>query len=85
MSGDDHPRQRLNNELQKIYGPSTKDRVKWDINSRGPANASTWHARVYINDMEYGYGESNKKSGAQDKAAAKAYDSLMLEKSSSDI
>ncbi|KAG1813189.1 uncharacterized protein BJ212DRAFT_1367083 [Suillus subaureus] len=81
MSGNDHPRQKLNNELQRIYGPFAQDHVRWEIYSQGPPNASTWHATVYIDDMNYGYASSNTRGGAQDEAARQAYDHLKRERS----
>ncbi|KAG2367687.1 hypothetical protein BDR07DRAFT_1478792 [Suillus spraguei] len=76
-----HPRTRLNNELQKIYGPSGPSRVKWEIYSQGPANDLTWHATIYINDMNHGYASSRIKGDAQDEAADIACDNLIRERS----
>ncbi|KAG1836588.1 hypothetical protein DFJ58DRAFT_729157 [Suillus subalutaceus] len=80
MSGDDHPRQRLNNELQKIYGPSAQDHVRWEVYSQGPPNNLIWDATVYIDDMNYGHAASPTRGGAQDEAAGQAYDFLRRER-----
>ncbi|KAG2076781.1 hypothetical protein BDR04DRAFT_623880 [Suillus decipiens] len=47
MPSNDHSRTRLNNELQKLYGPSASSHVRWDIYSQGPPNDLTWHATIY--------------------------------------
>ncbi|KAG2076787.1 hypothetical protein BDR04DRAFT_1089008 [Suillus decipiens] len=80
MSGDDHPRMRLNNELQKLYGSSASSHVKWEIYSQGPANDLTWYATIYIDDMKHGYALSRTKAGAQDEAANMACEYLRREK-----
>jgi hypothetical protein len=41
------PRTRLNNELQKIYGPSAPNHIRWEVHSQGPPNSLTWYATVY--------------------------------------
>ncbi|KAG1774015.1 hypothetical protein EV702DRAFT_1200742 [Suillus placidus] len=82
MSDNEHPRTMLNNELQKKYGPSAQDHVTWEIYSQGPPNALTWHATIYIDDMNYGYASSRTAGGAQDFAAKTAYNHLKREKSS---
>ncbi|KAG2149493.1 hypothetical protein BD769DRAFT_1406486 [Suillus cothurnatus] len=79
MSGNDHPRQRLNNELQKLFGAYAHEHVKWEVESRGPPNNLTWYATVYIDDMNYGYGTSHTRGGAQDEAAKMACDNLRRE------
>ncbi|KAG2367685.1 hypothetical protein BDR07DRAFT_1392653 [Suillus spraguei] len=76
MPSNDHSRMRLNNELQKIYGPSASDHVRWEIYSQGPANDLTWHATLFIDDMNYGHASSRTKGGAQDEAADIACDNL---------
>ncbi|KAG2138684.1 uncharacterized protein EDB93DRAFT_1253233 [Suillus bovinus] len=81
MSNDDHPRTDLNNELQRVYGPFVSHHVRWEVYSRGPANALTWYATVYINDMNYGTASSHNKSGAQDDAARQARDNWRRERS----
>ncbi|KAG2103011.1 hypothetical protein BD769DRAFT_1506521 [Suillus cothurnatus] len=81
MSGDDHPRQNLNNELQSICGSSAQEHVRWEVHSQGPPNALIWHATVYIDDMNYGYATSGTRGGAQDEAARKACDNLRRERS----
>ncbi|KAG1836589.1 hypothetical protein DFJ58DRAFT_846896 [Suillus subalutaceus] len=43
----EHPRTKLNNELQKRYGPSALEHVTWEVYSQGPPNALTWNATVY--------------------------------------
>ncbi|KAG1813191.1 uncharacterized protein BJ212DRAFT_1367093 [Suillus subaureus] len=82
MSDNDHPRTKLNNELQKIYGPSAPEHVRWEIHSQGPPNALTWYATVYIDDMNYGHASYRTVGGAQDNAAAMAYKHLKREISS---
>ncbi|KAG2044550.1 hypothetical protein BDR03DRAFT_244773 [Suillus americanus] len=82
MSGNPHPRTRLNNELQNIYGSSAQDHVRWEIYSQGPPNALIWHATIYIDDMNYGYASSRTVACAQDDAAETAYNYLKREKSS---
>ncbi|KAG2050652.1 hypothetical protein BDR06DRAFT_1011140 [Suillus hirtellus] len=73
MSGNDsHPRTRLNNILQGIYGPSAQNHVKWEVNSRGLPNALTWYATVYIDDMNHGHASSHTRGGALDGAAEQA-------------
>ncbi|KAG1793889.1 uncharacterized protein HD556DRAFT_1443270 [Suillus plorans] len=79
MSGDDHPRTKMNNELQRIYGPSAPDHVRWDVYSRGSPNALTWYATVYIDDINHGDASSRTRGGAQDEAAKQAYNWLRYE------
>ncbi|KAG2756324.1 hypothetical protein P692DRAFT_20948959 [Suillus brevipes Sb2] len=78
-SSNDHPRTALNNKLQGIYGPSAMDHVRWEVYSQGPPNALTWHATIYIDDMNYGYASWHTKNGAQDEAARKALYNLQRE------
>ncbi|KAG1882891.1 kinase-like domain-containing protein [Suillus subluteus] len=66
------PRTMLNNQLQKMYGSSASDHVRWEIYSQGPLHALTWHATVYIDDMIYGRGTARTRGGAQDQAAMQA-------------
>ncbi|KAG2350916.1 hypothetical protein BDR05DRAFT_955053 [Suillus weaverae] len=82
MSGNDHPRTMLNNELQKMYGTSAQDHVVWEVYSQGPPNDLIWHATVYIDDINHGYASSRTVSGAQDSAAKTAYNHLKREISS---
>lgn len=82
MSNNDHPRTKLNNELQKIYGPSAPAHIRWETHSQGRPNDLTWHATVYIDDMNYGYASSSTVGNAQDRAAEAAYNYLRLERSS---
>ncbi|KAG1886021.1 hypothetical protein F4604DRAFT_1917700 [Suillus subluteus] len=79
---NDHPRTKLNNELQKMYGPSAPDHLRWETYSQGPPNALTWYATVYIDDMNHGHASSNTVGGAQDSAAQTAYNYLKRERSS---
>ncbi|KAG1857604.1 hypothetical protein C8R48DRAFT_775525 [Suillus tomentosus] len=82
MSGNGfHPRTNLNNELQRIYGPSAQDHVRWEVYSHGPPNALTWYATVYIDDMNHGHASSHTRGGAQDEAAKQAYNYLRAEMS----
>ncbi|KIK47629.1 hypothetical protein CY34DRAFT_799142 [Suillus luteus UH-Slu-Lm8-n1] len=76
----EHPRTTLNNELQGIYGPSAPDHVRWEVYSQGPPNALTWHATIYIDDMNHGYAQSRTRGGAQDEAARQAYNNLKRER-----
>ncbi|KAG2076778.1 hypothetical protein BDR04DRAFT_1148506 [Suillus decipiens] len=78
---NDHPRTKLNNELQKMYGPSTSDHFRWEFDRQGPANDPTWHATIFIDDMNYGQASSPTKRGAQDEAASIAYNKLKRERS----
>ncbi|KAG2076788.1 hypothetical protein BDR04DRAFT_1148512 [Suillus decipiens] len=82
MASNDHPRTKLNNELQKIYGPSAPAHIRWETHSQGRANNLIWHATVYIDDMNYGYASSSTVGNAQDRAAEAAYNYLTLERSS---
>jgi hypothetical protein len=82
MAHNDHPRTRLNNELQKIYGPSAPNHIRWEVHSQGPPNSLTWYATVYIDDMNYGYASHRTAGGAQDSAAETAYNYLTRERSS---
>ncbi|KAG2367681.1 hypothetical protein BDR07DRAFT_1478788 [Suillus spraguei] len=81
MPDNNHPRTRLNNLLQKIYGPSASSHVRWECEQQGPANNPTWYATVFIDDMNYGHASSRTKSGAQNEAADIAYDNLIRERS----
>ncbi|KAG2118124.1 uncharacterized protein F5147DRAFT_768261 [Suillus discolor] len=78
---DPHPRTKMNNELQRIYGPSAQDHVTWDVHSQGPPNALTWYATVYIDDIKHGDAASKTRGGAQDEAARQAYNWLRNEPS----
>ncbi|KAG1813193.1 uncharacterized protein BJ212DRAFT_1482663 [Suillus subaureus] len=80
MADNDHPRTKLNNELQRKYGPSAQDHLRWEVYSQGPPNALTWHATVYIDDMNHGYASSNTRGGAKDTAAETAYNHLKYER-----
>ncbi|KAG2149494.1 hypothetical protein BD769DRAFT_338738 [Suillus cothurnatus] len=80
MSDNDHPRTKLNNELQKKYGPSAQDHVQWEVYPQGPPNNLTWHATVYIDDMKHGEASSRTRGGAQDNAAEQAYKHLKNER-----
>ncbi|KAG1774017.1 hypothetical protein EV702DRAFT_1200744 [Suillus placidus] len=80
MSGPDHPRTLLNNELQRIYGPSAQDRIRWEVYSQGPPNSSTWYATIYIDDQNYSYASAPTRGAAQDAAAQQAYEHLTRER-----
>jgi hypothetical protein len=79
---NDHPRTMLNNELQKKYGSSAPMHVAWRVYSQGPPDNLTWHATVYIDDMNYGYATARTSGGAQDRAANMASNYLRRERSS---
>ncbi|KAG1904593.1 uncharacterized protein F5891DRAFT_1184016 [Suillus fuscotomentosus] len=79
-SNDSHPRTRLNNILQGIYGPSAQDHVRWEVNSQGPPNALVWYASVYIDDMNYGTASTRTRGGALDGAAEQACEHLSHER-----
>ncbi|KAG1904594.1 uncharacterized protein F5891DRAFT_1184017 [Suillus fuscotomentosus] len=76
MSGNDHPRMRLNNELQRIYGPSAPNHVRWEVYSEGPPNASTWYATIFVDDQNYSYASAPTRGAAQDAAAQQACERL---------
>ncbi|KAG2050653.1 hypothetical protein BDR06DRAFT_1011141 [Suillus hirtellus] len=77
MSGNDsHPRTRLNNELQRIYGPSAQGHIRWEVYSQGPPNALTWHATIFIGDQNYSYASAITRGAAQDAAAQQACERL---------
>ncbi|KAG2123482.1 hypothetical protein DEU56DRAFT_49703 [Suillus clintonianus] len=76
----DHPRTRLNNELQLIYGSDAAKHVRWEDFARGPPNNLTWYSTVYIDDMKYGDGTARTKDDAKDKAADKACNDLRRER-----
>ncbi|KAG2346940.1 hypothetical protein BDR05DRAFT_759542 [Suillus weaverae] len=69
----------LNNELQSIYGPTAANHVRWEVCSQGPPNNLTWHATLYIDDMNYGYASSRSRGWAQDQTALYAYNYLRRE------
>jgi serine/threonine protein kinase len=75
-SYDPHPRLRLNNQLQRLYGPSAQQHVRWQVYSEGPADALTWYAEVFIDDMRYGHGTSRTRGGAKNNAAMMAVSHL---------
>ncbi|KAG1757057.1 hypothetical protein EDB19DRAFT_1900612 [Suillus lakei] len=77
---DQHPRTNLNNLLQSIYGTAVHDHVRWEVYSQGPPNALTWHATIYIDDMNYGYASAPTRGAAQDMAAKQAYNHLRRER-----
>ncbi|KAG1836614.1 hypothetical protein F4604DRAFT_675312 [Suillus subluteus] len=64
-----HTRMALNNQLLIIFGSSASERVRWEVYSQGPLHAPTWHATLYINDINYGHGTTHTKGRAQEMAA----------------
>ncbi|KAG2044549.1 hypothetical protein BDR03DRAFT_939423 [Suillus americanus] len=76
MPDNDHPRTRLNNEFQKIYGSSAPEHVRWEVYPQGPPNAIMWCATIYIDDMECGRASAPTRNAAQDAAAQQAYEKL---------
>ncbi|KAG0696882.1 kinase-like domain-containing protein [Suillus ampliporus] len=71
-----HPRVALNNLLQGSYGPGVPDHVRWELFAQGPPHALTWTATIYIDDMNYGYGQAAMKGAAQERAATMALELL---------
>ncbi|KAG2138683.1 uncharacterized protein EDB93DRAFT_711902 [Suillus bovinus] len=80
-NSSDHPRTRLNNELQRIYGPSASDHVRWEVYPQGPPNALTWYATIYIDDLNYSYASAPTRGAAQDAAAQQACENLKRDRS----
>ncbi|KAG2035127.1 hypothetical protein BDR03DRAFT_963282 [Suillus americanus] len=76
----DHPRIMLKNKLQRIYGSSAPDHIKWEIYSQfSPSRNLIWFATVYIDDMNHGFASARTIGDAQDKAAYMAYNYLRLD------
>ncbi|KAJ3771091.1 hypothetical protein FB446DRAFT_122510 [Lentinula raphanica] len=61
---------RLNNVAQEM---GFIDMLRYgDPERQGPAHNETWHIRVYINNLQYGYGEGHSQKVAKDRAAQQA-------------
>ncbi|KAG2158176.1 kinase-like domain-containing protein [Suillus bovinus] len=74
-----HARVTLHNWLQATYRSTTSGRVRWDNSSQGLPHALTWHAEIYIDDMNYGFGTASTKLEAQEVAAMQALGNIERE------
>ncbi|OAX30909.1 hypothetical protein K503DRAFT_806575 [Rhizopogon vinicolor AM-OR11-026] len=79
MSDQDHPRTRLNNELQSIWGNDKAKHIRWETWYTGSPSSPVWHSTIYIDDMKYGDASAANKGAAMNEAARQAYDNLTRE------
>ncbi|KAG2755024.1 hypothetical protein P692DRAFT_20718960, partial [Suillus brevipes Sb2] len=68
----EHPRTLLNNLLQRMYGPTAGEHVRWEVHSMGPLHALIWHATLYIDDVVCSQCTASTRHQAQDMAAMQA-------------
>ncbi|KAG2367680.1 hypothetical protein BDR07DRAFT_1478787 [Suillus spraguei] len=76
MSNAEENRLGLNNLLQRRYGASAADHLRWDQFKTGADNNPTWTYIAYIDNIEYGRGYGGNKGSAKEMAAGAALGQL---------